>query len=267
MPNPPSSGLPNPASYDLSDRETVTDLVTGLMWERSSAQSIRVEEAAEHCARVTTSGYCDWRLPTRIELVSIVDFTRTTPAVDVEAFPGTEGDYLSASERDGYRWRIGTDGGTRQFSPSQAPTGAVRCVRSDEASAVPEPHYTFAGESPNDIAHDRATGLVWQRRIGSATFTFSESESHCASLALDGGGFRVPSMKELQTLIDETSGANPPLDSQAFPDSITTVNPTFWTSSPSARSSDNAWFVRGGMALQSAVDADLSAKFYVRCVK
>src|SRR5436190_8651121 len=34
MPNPPSAGLPNPASYDTSRDGIVTDKVTGLIWQR-----------------------------------------------------------------------------------------------------------------------------------------------------------------------------------------------------------------------------------------
>ena len=74
-------------------------------------------------------------------------------------------------------------------------------------------------------------------------------------------------MKELQTLLDESRTSSPLIDEQAFPEFPTTLNATFWTSSPSARSQADAWFGRGGSTLDAAVDAGLDALFYVRCVK
>src|SRR5262245_28544364 len=71
MPNPPSTGLPNPASYDTSVDGVVCDEVTGLLWQRevdSTAVYIR-SEASAYCDGLELAGYDDWRLPTRIELV------------------------------------------------------------------------------------------------------------------------------------------------------------------------------------------------------
>jgi hypothetical protein len=206
-------------------------------------------------------------VPTRIELVSLVDFTRSSPALDPAAFPTADGEFLSSSVHSGYRWRIGSDGATRSLTDSMAPTGWVRCVRRAEARAVPEPRYTISGQAPNDTVTDRSTGLVWQRQLTTATYTFDEAQAHCAGLSLDGGGFRAPSMKELQTLLDETRTTPPLIDEVTFPGHPETVNPTFWTSSASVRSTDNAWFSRGAATLDSAVDASKSAKFYIRCVR
>jgi hypothetical protein len=266
VPHPPSSDLPNPASYDVRQAGVVIDNVTGLMWQETGFVELTADEATSRCAELEAAGHCDWRLPSRIELVSLVDFTRA-PAIDVTAFPDVTGEYLSASTHAGSRWRIGFDGATRLLTESQVPRGSVRCVRNHGQSEAPEPRYTFAGQSPNDVVSDHGTGLVWQRRPSDATYSFSGAEAYCAGLEVEGGGFRVPSMKELQTLLDEGRGSSPLIDEQAFPGFPTTLNATFWTSSPSARSDADAWFVRGGATLDSAVDAGIDALFYVRCVK
>lgn len=265
MPNPSSSGLPNPARYDTSKQGVVIDQVTGLMWQRETPAESDFAAGAAHCAEFGLAGYCDWRLPTRIELVSLVDFTLSRPALDSTAFPAASGEYWSSSALDKYRWRIGSDGATRALTETMAPTALARCVRAHVAHPAPEPRYQITGQAPDDLVTDRGTGLVWQRRPGTTTYSFADAEPHCA--AFGGGGFRVPSMKELQTVMDETKSASSLIDAEVFPDFPTTANVTFWTSSPSAGAPGRAWFVRGASTLAAAVDADLSAKFYVRCVR
>lgn len=268
MPHPPESGLPHPASYDTSQPGVALDGVTGLMWQREPPEGdYPADRAAAHCAALETAGYRDWRLPSRIELVSLVDFTRPRPAIDERVFPNTAGTFLTSSTfpRTGARWRIASDGATHLLSAAQVPAGRVRCVRVHVRRESPDSRYAF--EESGETATDLATGLVWQRRPSSATFTFEGARRHCAELELDGGGFRAPSMKELQTLLDETFERAPLIDTAAFPDFPRTPNPTFWTSSRRAGSADQAWFERGGALLASAVDATVDTPFYVRCVR
>jgi hypothetical protein len=235
------------------------------MWQRESAAESGFAEAAAHCAELELAGRCDWRLPTRIELVSLVDFTLSNPALDTTTFPAASGEYWSTSALDQYRWRIGSDGATRALTETMAPTALARCVRVHIAHPLAEPRYQFSGQAPDDLVADRGTGLVWQRRQGTTTYSFADAEPHCAAFA--GGGFRVPSMKELQTVMDETKSASSLIDAEVFPDFPTATNASFWTSSPSAGRPGHAWFVRGAATLAAAVDADLSAEFYVRCVR
>ena len=56
---------------------TVTDSVTGLMWQQGENERASQAEAAEICRGMTLGGYSDWRLPTIKELNTIlnVDFT------------------------------------------------------------------------------------------------------------------------------------------------------------------------------------------------
>ena len=103
MPNPAASGLPNPASYTDLGNGAVLDNVTCLVWEKAPDTTQGLwQDNADHCASLVTSsfaGYDDWRLPTRVEMASLVDFARTGDAIDTTAFP---------KEPSGY-YRTGSD--------------------------------------------------------------------------------------------------------------------------------------------------------------
>lgn len=66
---------------------TVFDTTTKLTWQRDAGQDLfTFSEATTFCADFSPDGHA-WRLPTRIELVSIVDYKTHDPALDVKAFP------------------------------------------------------------------------------------------------------------------------------------------------------------------------------------
>src|SRR5690606_15571070 len=127
MPHPVESGLPHPASYDTSQANVVVDNVTGLMWQREPSESQPYEDAASYCGELATGGFCDWRLPTRIELVSLVDFLRHRPALDPAFLVPDSGVLLSSSEGPSAdsRWMVGhVDGGTWDTTGA----GSALCV-------------------------------------------------------------------------------------------------------------------------------------------
>src|SRR5947208_2272718 len=89
---------PGSSSYDTSVRGVVIDRVTGLWWQRAvDAQMLQWRQAGAACGCLDLAGHRDWRLPSRIELVSIVDFTRHDPAIDGGAFPDTPTDWFWSS--------------------------------------------------------------------------------------------------------------------------------------------------------------------------
>jgi hypothetical protein len=82
MPNPRDSGLPNPASYSLGAGVVVDD-VTGLTWQEPIASTgtcsggCTYQDAVMYCKSLALAG-ASWRLPTRIELVSLLDHTQNS---------------------------------------------------------------------------------------------------------------------------------------------------------------------------------------------
>jgi Protein of unknown function (DUF1566) len=266
MPNAPSSGLPHPQSYDATASGGVLDNVTGLMWQRRvDPLSMTFDDANALCDRAELGGYRDWRLPSRIELVSILDLVEIQPSIDRDAFPRTPSDWFwtssVASDSPAEAWYVyfyfgypKTDERRSRFS--------VRCVRTARAPAFsgdPDSRYDVASAT----VHDLATGLTWQRALSPGTFRFQPARAYCSDLNLDGHkGWRVPSMPELVTLVDERA-SNPAIDLKAFPE---TPAVSFWTSSlfGSDRSTE-AWHVTFDHG--SALYGFFKETFRVRCVR
>ena len=276
MPNPASSGLAQAVSYDVTQPGVALDKITGLMWQReleATDLQYTFNDAGAYCSALEAGGYCDWRLPTRIELVSLVDFTRTNPAVDAAVFPRTEGAFISSSLAAGQdaRWSVHADGATAVLTYTNVPsTVRVRCVRLHTWQEVAETRYTFDTGATETVA-DVGTGLVWQRKTAATKYTFAKAQEYCAAL---GDGFRVPSMKELQTVVDETAAERPSIDQRVFTEfpELTFGNAFFWTSSVSAAlSGSNAWFVNFGNGAVTDfvvnVGSVVDNEYYVRCVR
>lgn len=83
----------NAAGHEVLDPQdgepvAVYDRTTGLTWSRGNVGGKRLEHAAaaKACADLTLAGRSDWRLPTIQELLSIVDYSKHGPAIDVGVF-------------------------------------------------------------------------------------------------------------------------------------------------------------------------------------
>ncbi|MBN2575722.1 MAG: DUF1566 domain-containing protein [Deltaproteobacteria bacterium] len=131
-----TAGAPNLASYTDNGDGTVTDNVTGLMWQQAVAPGTYDWEGAKaYCPTLTLAGHGDWRLPTRIELVSLVDLGRSNPAIDTTYFPGTpstefwSSSPLAGSSLPSRAWYVSViAGGLAGYADEFIPND-VRCVR------------------------------------------------------------------------------------------------------------------------------------------
>jgi hypothetical protein len=132
MPHPDGGAI---ATYTVDEaNDVVLDRVTGLTWQRAAGPGTYVwAQAKLYCDNLSYGGQSDWRLPTRIELVSLLDYTKLgQPSIDADAFPETvAGRFWTASESSAYpqsRWTVDFEGASTSFDEPLA-SHAARCVR------------------------------------------------------------------------------------------------------------------------------------------
>ena len=262
-----AAGAPNPAAYAVSGDGVVTDEITGLMWQQSVSTTLRTwTDALATCSTLTLAGHDDWRVPTEIEIISLVDGSAASgPTIDATAFPGTpEGYYWSSvpmADSPANAWLVDFITGNAYAAAVDGPEH-VRCVRTARAAA-PGRGYTVTGET----VYDPRTKLTWQRSAPTTMYGPDDARSICASAdlatALGGVGWRLPTVKELATLVDySVPPPGPTIDAAAFPD---TPGAFFWSSSQLPGPLPGPGFVdfTSGHATNYA-DGPTS---YVRCVR
>jgi uncharacterized protein DUF1566 len=249
--------LVNSLSYDI-EQQVVTDLVTGLVWQRATEPtSYDWWEARDYCAALELDGASDWRLPSRLELVSLLDYGGLDPTIDLDAFPDTPSDFFWSSSpvpflnlAYGVRFELG-------FIYDHDPygTGRVRCVRG--IYIPPNPRFTFDA----DVVHDHGSNLDWQRQHVAA-MTWLDALDNCETLDLGNhGDWRLPTLKELQTLVDDRR-LQPSIDIVAFPDCPAEW---FWSSTPIQFPPSESWatsYTDGYASIHANDELQL-----VRCVR
>src|SRR5262245_33278607 len=90
--------------------------------------------------------------------------------------------------------------------------GALFAFAPHARADAPPCRYSFGMGTVYDID----TARTWQQSIDGVTHTWADASAYCAALSVDGGGWRLPTIHELHTLVDE-SLANPAIDTTAFP--------------------------------------------------
>jgi hypothetical protein len=229
MPNDPGSGLPHPALY-TGAAGMIHDDVTGLTWERDpSTTQMTSDQARNYCNTLSLNGAC-WRLPQRIELVSIVNYLAGNPAATIPSTISTR--YWSATPGPpGQSWAINFGAG--HVEPrTMSEMNQVRCVQ--VTVDPPANRYTIID---TDTARDESTGLQWQRNVDPGSYTFSAAQTYCNGLP--GGGWRMPSIHELLTIID-TSRSTILADPVAFP---ATPPQIFWSQTAMFLDTTMGWSV------------------------
>jgi hypothetical protein len=177
--------------YKNNGDGTVTDLNTGLMWQKTPTADITWDEAATRAAKFELGGYMDWRLPTIKELYSLINFTGRTgrsasdsiPFIDTKYFSFSYGDtskgerfidvqcwssteYVSTTMRDdatvfGVNFADGRIKGYPKYDPRNRRQGMKKVVRYVRGNT----HYGINNfiDNGNGTVTDNATGLMWMK--------------------------------------------------------------------------------------------------------
>ena len=272
--------------------ECVRDEVTGLVWEGKTASGYfggnesftqlgngefdDVYTYVQLANVIARCGFYDWRLPTRAELLTIVNFGSSV-RLDPTWFPNQPywgGAYRTAqsvSELSGYWWVVDSMG----FSRSNASLGIdhlpVRLVRGDPsvANRFTVSSEAYPGDAAGNVVSDANTGMRWRRCVEGQVWTGSACAGtptfldHGSSLALSSSlsGWRVPNVKELGSLIDLARPVGGLIDASLFPSAPAGW---YWSSTPHT---DPSWallidFAHGNV---QAVGRDIP--LYVRLVR
>jgi len=125
-------------------------------------------------------------------------------------------------------------------------------------AAAPAGRYAVGG----GVVYDTKTKLSWQQVVPPGMYAQADAASYCAALELAGTTWRLPTMREILTIVDLTiPPPKPAIDPTAFPD---TPAGFFWSSTAYSGTPGLGWSAQFqyGYAYGNTV-TDTS---YVRCV-
>ncbi len=253
----------------------VTDSATGLLWPVDAGLGgfpMPWAEAlafAAGLARDGALGRADWRLPNRRELRSLVSYGQARPSLPLghpfrNVFAGWHWTSTTAAPAPAYAWYVHFEGGRMFYGRKDQDclcwpvagtcllprTGQERCF--DEAGretacagtgqdgelrsglAWPVPRFSPAPGGAAGVL-DRLTGLVWAGRADAGHGPVTWARALGLAAAYGGGGWRLPDINELESLVD-AAAADPALPA-GHP--FTGLGEAYWSSTTSAF--DTSW--------------------------
>lgn len=259
----------NEPSYTDNGNLTITDNVTGLMWQKNMGTKITYSNAVIKADTMTLGGYTDWRVPTIKELFSLALYTGRvqgitviTKFIDTTYFDQPIGDTtIGEREIDAQTWSAThykgltmngdstlfgvnfVDGRIKGYPKYQPGSGNTipksmyfRMVRGNATYGIND----FVNNNDGTIS-DSATGLMWQQADDGITRDWQNALSYAENLSLAGySDWRLPNIKELNSIVDynrSPSSTNSPAINPMF--STSTINdpegnpghyPYFWSS-------------------------------------
>jgi hypothetical protein len=73
----PAFGDTSKYSFKDNGDGTITDLNTGLMWQKDESEEMNLEDALKYCEELKLGGYDDWRLPNMKEIPTLFNLNFT----------------------------------------------------------------------------------------------------------------------------------------------------------------------------------------------
>jgi hypothetical protein len=259
----------NPPSYTDNGNGTITDNITGLIWQKTDGGEMTFENASVYIKIVNLGGYSDWRLPTSFELFSINNYDRLNPALNTNYFTITAAEYWWTSETRAddklLVWVVNAGGGvgahpkTETISAGGTKRFHVRSVRNPKSIDILTDRYQ---DNSDGTISDNLTGLMWQKTQSTNTMTWEDALIYASNLTLAAkSGWRLPNIKELQSLND-TKLNKPSFDKSIFT-GMSTGN--YWSSTSLVQVPAKAWDINIDYGIISYSDKTL--KENVLCVR
>ena len=283
-------GFCAPHNFSIDDsvenEKTVIDNNTGLEWQQTFYGTIAdchypCTEAVDYCENLNYGGHDNWRLPTILELHTIVDNGKRYPAINTDYFPNTPPEYFITSsssitlEAAGGPHNSYQDG-TRKHWSVDFSTGIskmhiksyVRCVRGEK---LPNKDFdVFVGSNKKDaeIAFNSNGTLIWQ--AGTKSYIWQNALKYCENLKLGGlSDWRLPNKNELLEYFTPCNSYSASYYAAYW---ITYNSSSYhWSSTTVYDKPENAWIVDYGNCLgyahyDSFQDKTDSYLIHTRCV-
>ena len=175
----------------MNNDGTITDSATGLMWQAETKSYTKTwTEALLYCDQLTLADYSDWRLPSREELRSIVDYSKYGFSI-FEAFNDNVSEFFwsstSVAKDTDLAWGIRFNGGYDNRY-SKYLTYSVRAVRGGQ-NRQPD-HLVIVSPKQGDfLKYGEVVSIIWN--------TANIGGNVRISLSINGG--KAFSIIELQT--------------------------------------------------------------------
>lgn len=216
-------------SYTNNNNGTISDNVTGLMWQQDLTEKLTYEEAVQKAESLSLASHRDWRVASLKELYSLIQFTGTvmgekalTPFIDTRYFTQPLGD-ASQGEREidaqvwssteyvsktmnnddtifGVNFVDGRIKGYPKYNPRTREANRMyfRLVRDNKDYG--KNNFTDNGDG---TITDAATGLTWQKADSNQGLNWEDALEYSNDLKLGGhDDWRLPNAKELQSIVD-----------------------------------------------------------------
>jgi hypothetical protein len=263
---------------------TISDKRTGLMWQKTPTFKRYLHNEAITYARDAVIGeYNDWRVPTIKELYSLVwykgEVNYTTPANSTPYIQTDFFDYKYDSKPlNGQYWSstpylVGTIQGDNRpgaycvdFAQGYmmvTPTGNgstiyadtdgcfVRLVRGQKSIYGTN---VFTDNSDGTIT-DSATGLMWQKSDDGNTYNWKEALSVAKNSSYAGyKDWRIPNIKELQSIVDYSKTTTPMIDNGYF--KLSDPDCWIWTCTTHNDIPNSANYISFGKSYSKASSSD-----------
>ncbi|MBN2489754.1 MAG: DUF1566 domain-containing protein [Planctomycetes bacterium] len=228
--------------YEDSGDGTVTDRVTGLVWQQDPGPKKTWREALDGAARCRLANRDDWRLPTIKELYSLILFSGTDPDpqsegtrelqpfLDTRFFRFSYGDrargerVIDSQFTSATRYVATTMHGAETAFGVNFADGRIKGYGlTDPRGGEKKFHVLYVRGNPrygknilvdggDGMVTDRATGLLWMKvdsghlkagPAGDGRMNWPQALAWAEGLTYAGqSDWRLPSAKELQSLVD-----------------------------------------------------------------
>jgi hypothetical protein len=242
---------------------TVTDLNTGLMWQKAHDYTRRnMAETVEHVEEMTLAGHTDWRVPTIKELYSLANFDgellkpedggESKPYINTDYFEHEydkrlpfAGQFWSSTtyvkngvqtytQHGGLQGAFGfnfSDGHIKSYETGlyidgtkiadsdgiMVPGCFVRAVRG--TTTLYDMDYI---DNSDGTVTDQSTNLMWAKADSGQKMDWVDALEYADKADLAGySDWRLPNVKELQSLVDYEKTTFPAINTEFFTTSVT----------------------------------------------